>query len=277
MAVAFEEMEGSPTVSIGPGGTQAKRIFRVAWNDWQDFAEELTGGWRRVSGAYQLREPLPFPGLPNVVVDSLQVAPFDARNPAGSHVSTLTRGLNEYPSAGALVTVQYKSRPDLETEDDGDKPEIIPGTILTYRSDLGAESVTIPGRAWNWNVAGDPKVPDDVNPGILMPTGSYTLHWDRVARPPWSAIRTLRGRVNDAPFYGAGAGTVLFLGARANRKFEFLRNATLWSIEYAFTERSEPWNRFFRLETNAWTEIEDRGGNPPYAAGDFTDLFRFGT
>jgi len=277
MPIAFEELEGSPTVSITGAGTQARRIFRVAWEDWTDFAEQLTGGWRRVNGQFQLVEPLPFPGLPNVVVERVDVAPLDPRNPQGNDIASLIRGTNTFPHAGAKVTAHYRFRPDQETSDaGGTPPKIVPGTILTFSSDLGAEYVSVPGRAWHWNVGGNPKVPDDVNPGVLMPTGDYTLNWDRVANPPWAAIRALRGKVNDAPFYDAPVGKVLFLGARAERKFEFMRNASLWTVEYAFAERAETWNSFFRAETNTWTDVVDGGGIPPYASGDFASLFQFG-
>jgi len=279
MSIPFAELEGSPTIQLSPGGTTATRVFRVEWDHWQTFAERLTGGWRRVNGQYRHIPPLPFPGLSNVVVDSVQVAPFDPRNPAGETVLSAANGLNRYPAAGAKLTVQYKSAVIDDTGDSGEvtKPEVQRGTILTYRADVNVSTVHIPGRAWHWDITGNPKVPDDVNPGLVMPTGSYLAHWDRVASPPWAAMRGLRGKVNSSSFFDAPAGTLLFLGAKASRKFEFLRNASLWTIEYAFEERAVPWNRFFHQESNAWIEIADAGDNPPYAAADFSSLFQFGT
>jgi hypothetical protein len=278
MFIPFAELEGSPTIQLNPSGTIATRIFRVEWDEWQTFAEQLTGGWQRVSGQYRFVEPLPFPGLSNVVVDSVLVAPFDPRNPSGEEVVSTAQGLNRYPAAGAKLTVHYKSAVNDETSDSGSvsKPQTPSGTILTYRADLNVTTVSVPGRAWHWAVEDSPKVPDDVNPGLIVPTGSYVAQWDRVASPPWAAIRSLRGKVNESVFFDAPAGTLLFLGAKASRKFEFLRNASLWTVEYAFEERPVPWNRFFREETNSWTEIADAGENQPYAAGDFAELFQFG-
>jgi hypothetical protein len=278
MSIPFAELEGSPTIQLTPTGTMATRIFRVEWDQWQTFAEQLTGGWQRVGGQYRFLEPLPFPGLANVVVDSLHVAPFDPRNPVGENVASAAFGLNRYPTAGAKLTVQYKSAANDETSDSGgvSRPSIHPGTILTYRADLNVTTVSVPGRAWHWAIDDSPKVPDDVNPGLIMPTGSYLAQWDRVASPPWASIRSLRGKVNEAAFFDAPPGTLLFLGAKASRKFEFLRNASLWTVEYAFEERAVAWNRFFREESNSWTEIADAGDHRPYAAGDFAALFQFG-
>lgn len=278
MSVSFEELEGSPSVVMSSSGTEAKRSFRVAWDGWQEFAEQLAGGWRRVGGQFELIEPLPFPGLSAVIVDRIEVVPMDPHNPRGDDILTLQVGTNSYPAAGARITVTYRSLGNEDTANSGeDKVDIIPGTILTYHSDLGAEYMTTPGRAWYWEGTGE-KLPGDVNPGVLMPTGSYTLKWDRVANPPWAAIRSLRGKVNNQAFYNAAAGTVLFLGARASRKFEFMRNASLWKIEYAFAERAQPWNKFFKAG-DGWTAIKDDpggGGNPPYDSGDFNGLFLFG-
>ena len=278
MTVEFAELEGSPTIQIASDGTTATRIFRVPWDDWQTFAERLTGGWRRVNGEYRLIDPLPFPGMRNVVVDRLQIAPFDPRNPEGALVASVSQGLNRYPAAGAKLTVHYKAVEDDETTDNSAdfKPDVHPGTVLTFRSDLNVTTVTVPGRAWHWAVEDSPKVPDDVNPGLIMPVGSYIANWDRVASPPWAAIRSLRGKVNDSAFLGAPTGTLLFLGAKASRKFEFLQNASLWTLEYAFEERAVTWNQFFRSESNTWTAIADAGENAPYAAGDFSALFQFG-
>lgn len=278
MSIPFAELEGSPTIHITASGATATRVFRVDWDDWQAFAEQLTGGWRRVAGEYLMIEPAPLPGVENVVVDSLHVAPFDPRNPAGEGVASPALGMNRYPAAGARLTVHYKSVANDDTDDESGlaRPDIHPGTTLSYRADLNVTTVSVPGRAWHWAVEDAPKVPDDINPGIILPTGSYIAQWDRVASPPWSAIRALRGKVNGSAFFDAPAGALLFLGAKASRKFEFLRNASLWTVEYAFEERAVAWNRFFRDETNAWTEIADAGDNPPYASGDFATLFQFG-
>jgi hypothetical protein len=278
MSIPIAELEGSPTIQLNPSGTLATRIFRVDWDQWQDFAEQLTGGWQRVNGQYRFFAPLPFPGLSNVVVESLLVSPFDPRNPSGEEVVSPSLGLNRYPAAGAKLTVQYKSGINDETTDSGgvSKPQIPDGTILTYRADMNVTTVSVPGRAWHWAVTDSPKVPDDVNPGLIVPTGSYVAKWERVASPPWAAIRSLRGKVNASVFFDAPAGTLMFSGAKASRKFEFLRNASLWTVEYAFEERPVAWNKFFREATNTWTEIADAGDNQPYATGDFSALFQFG-
>jgi hypothetical protein len=277
MPIAFEELEGSPRVTINEQGTTAQRRFRVAWDDWQTFARTLVGTYRVLGGATQFVPPIQFPGLPNLIVTDLTVEPFDPRNPDGSAGVTLGAHTNAYPAAGALVSAVYRTAYDFDNRSRSDLPSVPEGTILTYRADLGVEYQTTPGRTWRWNAAGDPRLPEDIRPGVMAPTGSFELIWSRVLLPPWSAIRGLRGRVNDATFVGGPAGTVLFLGARATRQFQFLEGGGFWKLEYQFAEQSKPlvgggvggWNHFFRelpIGGEQWLPIKDVSGNAPIPA-----------
>jgi hypothetical protein len=275
MSIAFEELAGSPTIEVEHDGVRARRVFRVAWDEWRDFARTLLGGWTRIESTYRWIPPQPFPGLPHVLVERIEVAPFDPDNPEGDAVLSIAHGANRYPDAGAQVTAHYRTLVT-PVDEDGNDPDTPEGTVLTYSADLAAEYVSVPGRVWEWSDDGA-KLPADENPQVLLPTGSYTLKWERVARPPWDAIRALRGKVNDAEFYGAAAGKLLFLGAKATRQFELLSEVNLWTIEYAFAERSHEWNEFYK-QGAGFTAIRDRDDNDlqPYAEGDFGGLFVFG-
>ncbi len=71
MAIAFEELEGSPKIRANEQGTSATRIFKVAWSDWLDFARLLVGTYETVAGAFHFVPPLEFPGFPNLIVDEV--------------------------------------------------------------------------------------------------------------------------------------------------------------------------------------------------------------
>jgi hypothetical protein len=287
MTIAFEELEGSPTISIGPGGTVARRIFRVAWADWPALVQELLGTYRRVGGQFQFSPPLTFPDLPGVVVTGLDVAAMDPENPDGAAVGTLRQGTNAYPAAGARVTATYESLPDPAEPPRGDLPSVPHGTYLTFRADLGSEFVTLPARGWHWDAPDDPPLPPDVHPGVVIPTGMFRLIWHRVAAPNWSAMRQLRGKVNVAEFVGAAAGTVVFLGARVVREFDFGRGFGFWRVEYLFAERAieltggglAGWNHMYKQEAvggEHWVRVLNAEGNGLYAAADLLPLFVFG-
>lgn len=287
MAVSFEELEGSPRFEIRDEETLAVRTFRVAWNDWPQFARELIGRYEVRGGQYYFVPPLGLAGFAHLLVSELEVEPFEPSCPDGDGVRTLTSGTNCYPAGGARVTATYRTRFDEDNAGRTKLPKVPRGTYLTYRADLAAEYLSIPGRTWRWY---DPPefspVPPDVQPGKLLPQALVHLTWHRVALPPWEAMRALRGKVNGTEFLGAPAGTVLFLGAKVRREFQFLADSGFWRVEYAFQENIKElsdgtkvgWNHFYReaaVDGEHWVAIADEDGNPPFAYGDFNPLFAF--
>lgn len=288
LSIPFEELAGSPALSINQQTTTAVRTFRVAWDDWPAFARLLVGRYRRVGCSHEFVPPLPFPGDPNLIVSDIDIEPFDAEGPDGSDVATLTSGTNRYPAAGAKVTAVYESLFDADNRPRDDLPGVPTGTYLTYEADLGFEQFSTPSRRWRWNAPPDyPALAADVEPSLLLPTGDFRLTWHRVAVPPWTAIRNLRGHVNSGTFVGAAAGTVMFLGAKIRREFRFAEGGGFWRIEYQFAERAIPlngggvagWNHYFReqaISGEHWLPIINASNQPPYPNGDLGALFAFG-
>lgn len=286
--ISFEELEGSPRIGIREDGTVAVRTFRVAWNDWPRLAQVLAGSYRRIGGRFQIVEPLAFPGQPNLMVSDIDVEPLLPSTLDGSQVRTPAAGLNRYPSGGARLTATYRTAFDRHSRPRGQMPSVPRGTYLTFRADLGMEYVAMPSRVWRWSAAGDDAtLPPDVQPGVALPQGLLELTWHRVPLPPWDAMRQLRGAINATEFLGAPAGTVLFLGARARRVFQFVTDGGFWRITYQFQESVKTlstgaavgWNYFYREQAAAgehWAAIEDQDGNPPYREADFAPLFEFG-
>ncbi len=288
MAVAFEELEGSPRFEIRDDETLAVRTFRVSWNDWPQFAQQLVGRYEVRGGQYYFVPPLRLPGFAHLLVSELEVEPFEPSCPDGAAVRTLVSGMNRYPGGGAKVTAIYRTRFDEDNAGRSKMPKVPLGTYLTFRADLAAEYLSTPGRTWRWNAPPDfPAVAPDVQPGRLLPQSLFHLTWHRVALPPWDAMRGLRGTVNDAEFLGSPPGTVLFLGAKVRRVFQFLAAGGFWRVEYTFQENVKElsdgskvgWNHFYRetaVNGEHWVGIADEDGNPPYPSASFAPLFTFG-
>lgn len=284
MAIAFEELAGSPTVRFHDGSFNAVRRLLVDWQDAIPFLVELYGGWRFMGEELDYLPPASFPGVPAALATEITIEPFPADSPQSHPEITLQSPTNAYDRA--LLTVHYGIAFDLENNARPDLPGVPAGTYLTYRADLGHESVSTPGRNWRWAVD-SAAVGDDVRPAIVTPAEEFTLTWYRVPRPPWNAIRDLRGRVNDALFLNFPPGTVLFLGCTTRRDFQVL-DSGMWRLAYHFKVRSVPstagggqvgWNYHYRRQAASgehWLEIADQDGNRPYAEGPFVNLFQFG-
>lgn len=289
MSVSFEELEGSPRFEVRDDETVAIRFFRVDWNDWLQFARELLGRYEVRGGQFYFVPPLGLAGFAHLLVSELQVEPFEPSCPQGESLRSLSSGTNRYPIGGAKVTAIYRTRFDENNASRTKLPVVPRGTFLTFRADLAAEYLATPGRTWRWDASPDfPAVAPDVQPGILLPQSLFQLTWHRVALPPWDAIRALRGKVNSSEFVGAPPGTVLFLGARVRREFQFLADSGFWRVEYAFQENVKElstgekvgWNHCYResaVDGEHWVALADEDGNPPYANADFSSLFSFGT
>lgn len=280
--IPFEELQGSPRIALSSDGAIAVRKLIVPWDQWDTLAAELYGYARDVAGSIALVEPLPFPGeRPNLIVDEIEVEPFEPSSPDGRDVVTLTSGVNRY-AAGALLTITYRERFDRDAPLD-DAPAIPPGTFLTYSSELAGEHRTLDSNSWRWSGTSI-NVPSTTTINILVMTAQHTLTWHRVVRPPYEAIRNLRGQVNDATFLSCDAGTLLFGGARLRREFQIRGGSPIWRIEYRFSERRQDggpygWNHFYRKDADPhWAEIEtaDAPYQPPYGSGDFHTLFQLG-
>ncbi|MEZ6069366.1 MAG: hypothetical protein R3C10_03635 [Pirellulales bacterium] len=287
MAVAFEELAGSPTLEVVDGRITARREFRVAWSDYADFIAELWGQYRSVGGGFVYQPPAYFPQAPQAIVNEVSVEPFDADNPNGAGVGLLSSATNSY-DAGARVTAVYRSDDVDDGLSRGDLPGVPTGTYLRYRANLASDYVAMPGRVFRWQVDGEP-VADDVNPGILVPSEAFTLSWLRVPLPPWNTIRDSAGKLNNATFLNYPAGTVLFTGAETRHDFQIV-DTGLWRLDYHFKVRlvhgtgaGSPnlgWNHFYREQASSgehWLEVVDEDGNNVYQSGNFSALFTLGT
>lgn len=283
--VEFEELGDSPRIRMRKNGVSATRIFRVPdWTKANDLAKELIGEYGALGVVPQFSLPIPFPGFANLLVSDLDIDPMDGQSPAGLLPVSLGGDMNVYPG-GAKITALYAASFDVTGGTGG--PNIPEGTTLVVNGNEGTEVYSTPGRVWSWGtVAGNPKVDPDTFPGLVIPTGDFTMTWSRIPIPPWDAIRSLKGKVNSVVFNRSPVGCLMFSGCRYRRMFQFLQSNELWEMEYSFREVIKErndltqvgWNYFYREQASGgehWHTIQNATGNPPFKSGDFNDLFKF--
>jgi hypothetical protein len=277
MSVAFKELGGSPVEQYGPDGFRARREFLIAWEHRDAFAAALLGTAASHGGAPQVR----YPGKSSVFAVRLRYEPFDPDNPDPKALASLTDGLNGYSSSFAKATVEYET---FNPRDRVDGPENEIGTHLTYRMLYGVEPSQITAGGWKWIDQPSVPAPSDVPLIKMLPVTDHHLTWHEVIQPPWETVRELQGKVNSGEFLGCPEGTVLFLGAEANKLFRSGFSAEqsgfCWRINYVFRERGVKqggrtfgWNHGYRADPPGWAELTN-GTDRLYDLADFSTLFQ---
>lgn len=274
MAVAFEELENSPRLTISAGKFRGVREFKVAWADHADFILELLGGYRIVGGQPVVVPAAGFPGWFGSIAEEVSVEPFPPDNPNGAAIRSIYEGANLYSFAKVIAT--YGVPDNRNTANRPGLPNVPAGTFLSFSSDFGADYLSTPSGWWKWSSDGEKLNTEDAPPpGFLLGTEDFTLTWHRVLSPPWSEIRSARGKINSAPFLDHPAGHVMFMGGRTGIDVDF-GQLSVWRLEYAFKAKSHHWNHFFRRDAG-FEEIESDSGQPPFPSTNFASLFQFGS
>jgi len=276
MAVAFQELAGSPVEEYTTAGFRARRQFVIAWEDREAFALQLLGTPAGHGGQPWLH----YPGKPTVVAVRLRFEPLDPHAVEVQALAELTEGLNRYSGSFAKATVEYRT---VNTQDRLDGPPAEPGTHLTYRMECVVETRRLPPAGWSWADSGQPLFADaELQQAIAMT--DHILTWLQVRDPPWATIRATQGKVNAAEFLGCPPGTLLFVGAVANKLYraglEEAPSEFCWSLRYVFRERAIKhagqvygWNHAWRDDPAGWAEVA-AGSHRLYDAADLAALFR---
>ncbi len=218
MSVAFKELAGSPTETIGPDGLKAERNVLCLWTDRFLLAQELLGD----GYAFGTQGKAPYPLANAVVAMRVAMKPFDdVPSEQDECFDDIGEQINVFNNPQqALVRISYELLTSGERED---LPEIEDDTFLTYRMDLGGEFMTKPGQSLKWEFGPEPPaeadVPPEAVPTVRVSISEHHLSWSRVLNPPWNVIHESKGLVNAEVFMGYPPETMLFDGCSANKEF----------------------------------------------------------
>jgi len=144
---------------------------------------------------------------------------------------------------------------------------------IQYGSESAIASRTI--SVWTW---ADGKVvfPLD-NPVIQTQTAVLTLTRYNLSALPTDLNFSLVGKVNNATFLGAAAGTLRYDGMADDKQISFV-GVNAWSASFRFSWRSTGWNSLFKPtgDTPGWYLITAKDGvTKPYATGNFNQFYDF--
>lgn len=259
------------------------------------FEENL--GTTFAAGDVTVQNPIKtMPSFDQLFLEDINVEEFGDEAIGDSGVTLDSNGL-EVPKNGWRLTETYRTPTfeqgqtlTLPSQELDDMPDLPTDTFLTVRISLGMEMLAIDKAGLEWQLAdnnGNKAIGVNTLPAVLVPTETINMTWHRVRYPPWTNIRALRGKLNEAVFFGHPVGTVMFLGLDGTREYQ-INGVRQWQLDYKFAVKEVKetangviivagWNEFYRPNpaTNDphWQTILKKSGVSIYEFGDLTQLF----
>lgn len=280
MTVPFQELSGSPEEKYSMTGFSATRKLLCAWDSRNAFVRELLGDSAEFAGELSSS----YPGRSDIRVTDINIVPFE-KNPSEAVFTDVATELNTYTDQLAELTVGYQwmlhgsnALPNPRSMD------IEPDTFLTYSRKLGGEYITQPGLKLKWLNHPDAPIPKDALTVIRVPVTEHHFTWNRVTRPPETAMTATAGKINAVAWNGYAEHTMLFEGGTMKREFVgFPANDpvaggqgsfTTWEVGYVFRERviEDQGNTFGWQAT--WRADADASGYDFLVTPDNKGLYR---
>lgn len=139
--------------------------------------------------------------------------------------------------------------------------------------DYAVEEVSVPDGGFIWADDSTP-VPAGSFPSLRVVTVTISIEQFNQVQIPSAVVMSLGGKVNSGVFFGQAAETIIFLGARSQRRMA-LNGLPNQDMTYTFQFNPNTWNKKLKKQSGgslAWVKITGPSGNPPFLLGDFTPL-----
>jgi hypothetical protein len=139
-----------------------------------------------------------------------------------------------------IFTITYSSIEN--SYSDGEDRSNDPVPFLSHSWSAGGEVITMENADMTWTGGDKARAHAAAsNANFIVPTIEHSITWHRVMSPPFAAIRTAMGKVNENTMdLDTGVNiwpeTLLFLGAELSRDF-LTDGSRVWQVVYKFSER----------------------------------------
>jgi hypothetical protein len=265
LTVPYEELDGSPTESLGENGFEAVRQLKCAWTDRLLLALQLSGDAVYSGGTVTYYSAAKYPKNPSATVQNIDIQPFGGKLTAEGGDTTL---------AGygyALLNVKYSLPSDFGGTPGDDE------VFVTESLEPSSEFITLDPFWYFWSSDGVP-LTDEEAPGKQFRSVDWIYERAKMPYIP-QATFDLVGYCNSTAIFSNSllvtfpAETLLYKPPSLRRERTF-SGVGKWSIRYAFSYRPQGWNKFWRGSTSAFDEIINSVSAPVkvYPLGNFFDL-----
>jgi hypothetical protein len=273
--LSYAVLSGYPKITRSRNsGDSAVTKVRIAAGDEAAFFDEMLplpiiqGG-----GLFHPTRPS-LPSYPMFVVASCNSEPLVSSQPGDD---------NDY----RVVTVNYETT---ENEDDDEEDPNDPQTFLTISGTVHGQYIKRPlaGAEWTWEGLGTKIDDPNVVAHHTLPMIELNARWKWVVDPPWDAINSSGGKLNDAVVAYLGNAPVecaRFDGASFSQEFLISSETGIrrrpYTLDYKFAIRiaqdadGNPitWNHMWNSKEGGWYKPRS-GFNYLFPTTDFSGLFQ---
>lgn len=244
MAIARDEVSGSPRESYGDGGFKANAEFICKWEERHDLAHEIMGGGRLVGTTMVRDDPERYPFFLEAFAQDIEIEPL--ANSKVLEADPAYPGRCRYEKATVRVTYAVPPYRVVLTGSATQGKDWVTETI-----EPSAEFITLPGQKCYWDTSQNEELADNEGPGFIvrMMEWCYTRH-KLISIPP--EIFTMVGAINETPVKsptlkgilptdGFPAKTLLYNPPRITRVV-LADGTTAYDVEMRFSYRTDDWN-----------------------------------
>ena len=267
ITVPYLEMHEGNSETIAVGNVTAVKRYLIAWSDRWQFAKDVAGTAQKIgSGLSTITRyvPLQYPGNKNLYANGLKMEPTGRSSCDSQGNSVYTHCICEV----SFSTLSWDYELTQDNPGKYDQP------YKTLSISMTADFMTLPSRPFVFNtLVGGQQVQANESPGLLMPKAEITLVSHQLPDIDLNGVFTKIGTINDATFYDAPRGTLLFMGANQNRQ-RMDTGSKAWEVEYKFVFRPVDWNKFYSPAKGVGFDFlkDKQTGNYIYQYSDFTQL-----
>jgi hypothetical protein len=227
-------------------------------NDWDDgdaVVNAMMGGVEKAGSA-----SVHIPAWPCPVSRNLQCT--DAYVEGEAEIDAKDGGPPRFKLTKVRASFGIRTWEELPLPDDQQSfPSTEPVTYAVHTMDIGFETIKVPTSSYVFSEprSGGGDLPLDTPFARNVGVASLNIDLKKVPYLPSITILKLVGKLNDALFYGAPRGQIIFMGGRTSK--EFVSDGTrVQSVSYAFRYREKPWNYAIRSDTGKWDSIVSKVG-----------------
>ena len=216
--------EGTEENFVRTGYSTATRTLLCAWEDRIAIINQIRGGASVIGGFYYYTPSQAYPDAPSLPFDAIRVEGI-----AGdSGLSVGPNGMVAYKYARLRIT--YKTL------------DYIDGiTTGTTSLDFASQMVNLPQSTPTYKFPDGTLLSAQDGPLVRRSIVSLVQTRKNLAQLPSALVQSLAGNVNSTGFLGGNPGTVLFDGARADRRLTTTGNEN-WDMTYKFMFDPIGWN-----------------------------------